>query len=124
MIKGIGTDIVEVKRIQTKFERSAHFKTHVFSEDEIQYCDRQPNPAMHFAARWAAKEAYLKAFGVRFIGNHVLSEIETKHEENGKPYIALSGKELESFHSKLFKTIHLSISHTEQYATAYIIIED
>ena len=124
MIKGIGTDIVEVKRIQTKFERSAHFKTHVFSVDEIQYCDRQPNPAMHFAARWAAKEAYLKAFGVKFIGNHVLSEIETKHEKNGKPYIDLSGKEKVAFEEKQLKTIHLSISHTEHYATAYVIIED
>lgn len=124
MIKGIGTDIVEVKRIQTKFERSAHFKAHVFSLDEIQYCDRQPNPAMHFAARWAVKEAYLKAFGVKFIGNHVLSEIETKHEVNGKPYIALGGKEKLAFEEKGLKTIHLSISHTEHYATAYVIIED
>ncbi|MBL7766495.1 MAG: holo-ACP synthase [Chitinophagaceae bacterium] len=123
MIAGIGTDIVEIARIAEKLQRSEYFKTHVFSAEEIGYCEKQKNPAMHFAARWAVKEAYLKAYGLKFIGNHRLPEIETCHNEDGKPFIQLAGKALQEFKEKNFTHIHLSISHTEQHATAYVIIE-
>lgn len=123
MIAGIGTDIVEIHRIEEKITSNAYFKTHVFSNDEIAYCEKQKKPAMHFAARWAVKEAFLKAFGVRFIGNHRLPEIETRNDTHGKPSVLLHGKVADEFQEKQFSTIHVSISHTDVHAMAYVIIE-
>lgn len=123
MIIGIGTDIVEVSRVMDKLKRSEGFKNKIFAQSEIDYCESRAYPAMHYAARWAVKEAYLKASGVKFIGNHHLSCIVTCHDEHGKPYVQLLGKEAESFYSRYQATIHLSISHTKEYATAYVIIE-
>ncbi len=123
MIAGIGTDIVEVHRIAQKLERNPDFVHHVFSMEEIDYCNRQKNPAMHYAARWAVKEAYLKAAGVDFIGNHKLPCINTRNQVNGKPFIELSDTELEKFIGHQYHSIHLSISHTERYAMASVVIE-
>ena len=124
MIASIGSDIVEVCRIEEKIARSDFFKAHVFSENEIAYCEKQKKPFIHFAARWAVKEAYLKAYGVKFIGNHRLPEIETIHNEDGKPFLKLNGKALEDFKEKKYTNIHLSISHTDSLAIAYVIIEN
>ncbi len=123
MIQGIGTDIVEVKRIEDKIKKNKDFQFHVFSKDEIEYCEKQKNPFIHFAARWAAKEAYLKAFSLNFIGNHRLHEIEVLHKTNGNPYIKLSGDALQNHLNKNLGNIHISLSHTELYAVAYLIIE-
>ena len=123
MIAGIGTDIVEVSRIETKISTNQYFKEHVYSVAEISYCDQQRKPAMHYAARWAVKEAYLKAYGVKFIGNHKLHEIEVLHNEDGKPHINLMGKALTEFNDKKYDSIHVSISHTDTHAIAYVVIE-
>ena len=123
MIAGIGTDIVEVHRIEAKIAANQYFKEHVFSAEEIAYCDKQKKPGIHYAARWAVKEAYLKAYGLKFIGNHRLHEIETLHNGDGKPYIHLIGKAKEEFMEKKFDSMHLSISHTDGHAIAYVIIE-
>jgi holo-[acyl-carrier protein] synthase len=123
MIAGIGTDIVEIARIELKITSNQYFKEHVFSAHEIAYCDKQKKPAIHYAARWAVKEAYLKAYGVKFIGNHRLHEIETVNNEDGKPSIHLLGKALTEFVEKKYESIHVSISHTDSHAIAYVIIE-
>lgn len=123
MIQGIGTDIVEVKRIADKLLQNENFKKHVFSNNEIAYCEKQKYPYIHYAARWAVKEAYLKAFGLKFIGNHRLHEIETVHNQDGKPSVYLSGLSAKGHIDKQLGHIHLSISHTDSYAVAYVIIE-
>ena len=123
MIAGIGTDIAEVSRIEDKLARSEHFITHVFSPVEIEYCQKQKHPAVHFAARWAVKEAFLKAFGLKFIGHHKLHEIETVNDEHGKPTLNLMGKTKEQYLERGFTELHITISHTLHYAVAYIIIE-
>lgn len=123
MIAGIGTDIVEVERIGEKLSRSEYFKEHVFSPVEIDYCEKQKYPFVHFAARWAVKEAFLKAFGLKFIGNHKLPEIETRHDADGKPLIHLTGRTLDEFRERGFSEVHVTISHTVHYAVAYIVIE-
>ena len=123
MIAGIGTDLVEIARIADKIKRNEYFKAHVFTQAEIEYCEKQKNPPMHFAARWAVKEAFLKAYGVKFIGNHRLPEIETVKDEHGNPDIKLSGETLEGFKEKGFAFAHVSISHTDSHAMAYVIIE-
>ncbi len=123
MIYGIGIDLAEVDRIQEKITRNADFAKHVFSENEIDYCEKQKKSYEHFAARWAVKEAFLKAFGLKFIGNHRFYEIETVHDEFGKPSIELSGLMKDAFIEKKLGRILVSISHTSTLATAYVIIE-
>ena len=123
MIAGIGTDLVEITRIADKISRSEDFKRHVFTEGEITYCDSMKNPPMHYAARWAVKEAFLKAYGVKFIGNQRLPEIETVKDAHGNPDIKLSGETMDGFEEKGFKCAHVSISHTDTHAMAYVIIE-
>lgn len=123
MVTGIGIDMVDIQRIATKLEANPLFKTHVFSENEVAYCEKQKKPAMHFAARWAVKEAYLKAFGVNFIGNHRLPEIQTLQHDNGKPFIELSGRSLREFETSEFNRIHVSITHTDTSAVAVVVIE-
>ncbi len=124
MIVNIGTDIIEISRMAEKIERNEYFKTHVFSPVEIEYAEKQKYPAKHFAARWAVKEAFLKAFGVRFIGNHRLPEIETVNDEVGKPTIVLHGNTKDEFTEKGYLKAHVSISHTDVHAMAYVIIEN
>lgn len=123
MIAGIGTDLVEIARIASKIESNEAFKKHVFTDAEIEYCESKKQPAMHYAARWAVKEAFLKAFGVKFIGNQRLPEIETIRDEHGNPDIQLSGETLAGFKEKGFAFSHVSISHTDTHAMAYVIIE-
>lgn len=123
MIQGIGIDIVEIARIEEKIKSNTHFIQHVFSANEVAYCEGKKKAAMHYAGKWAAKEAYLKAYGLNFIGNHKLHEIEILQEENGNPYIHLLGKSALSHKEKALGKIHLSISHTDIVATAYVIIE-
>jgi holo-[acyl-carrier protein] synthase len=124
MILGIGTDLIETARIEQKLQSNHAFKQHVFSENEIKYCENTKKPFMHFAARWAVKEAFLKAFGVQYIGNHKLHEIETQHENNGKPFVHLIGLMNQEFTNKYLNAlIHVSITHTEKYAQAFVIIE-
>lgn len=123
MIQGIGIDIVEIARIEEKIKSNPHFVHHVFSAKEIDYCEGKKKAAMHYAGKWAAKEAYLKAYGLQFIGNHKLHEIEILQAENGNPYIHLQGKSAINHQEKGLGIIHLSISHTDIVATAYVIIE-
>lgn len=123
MIHGFGTDIAEVHRIAKKLENNAALMTHIFSDLEIDYCQKQNVPAQSFAARFAVKEAFLKAFGVTFIGNHALPEIEVQNNEHGKPSIVLHGKTLEAYIQLGLQQIHVSISHSKEYAVASVILE-
>jgi holo-[acyl-carrier protein] synthase len=123
MIFGLGTDIVEVERIAEKLQRNPALINHIFSIQEQEYCEKQKTPAISYAARFAVKEAFLKAFGVTFIGNHALPEISVSNDANGKPNIVLSGKSLVAFNELQLSTILVSISHTKVYAVASVIIE-
>ncbi len=123
MIYGFGTDIVEVARIQEKLAANPALIQHIFSAVEQDYCAVQKHPAVSYAARFAVKEAFLKAFGVTFIGNHALPEIGVQNTEHGKPNIILTGKTLAAFTNCNLGAIHVSISHTLVYAMASVIIE-
>lgn len=122
MIVGHGIDIVEVDRIAEKIS-SAAFLQKVFSPDEITFCEAKKNKAEHYAARFAAKEAFLKATGFGLLAGLNLYEIEIKADEAGKPFLVLQG----SFKSKAIEhnwnTIHVSLSHTKALACASVIIE-
>ncbi|MCC6599867.1 MAG: holo-ACP synthase [Crocinitomicaceae bacterium] len=123
MIVGTGIDIVEVDRIREKISRNSGFVSLVFSEKEREYCEKQPRPFEHFAARFAAKEAFLKAVGTGISAGFDLCNIEVVVLASGKPCLQLNdhfnilGKE------RGLRSIHLSLSHTTSYACAVIIIE-
>jgi holo-[acyl-carrier protein] synthase len=126
MILGIGTDVVDIARIEQKVLQREGFCQLVFSKNEIAYCDKIKNRFESYAARFAAKEAFLKALGTGLNINCELNEIEIENEPSGNPNIKcsliLEKKIKEIFMVEDFQ-IHLSMSHTSNIATAFVIIE-
>jgi holo-[acyl-carrier protein] synthase len=124
MIKGIGTDIVENNRIEKSITRGDEFKNLVYHADEIAYCESRGKSIESYAGRFAAKEAFLKAIGTGWRDKLTLNEISFANDELGKPFLKLVGKTKDSLAEYLNCNILVSISHTAQYATAVVIIED
>lgn len=123
MIIGIGCDIIEIERIEKACGRESFVKR-VFTEREIAYCKgRKALGYSSYAARFAAKEAVLKALGTG-LRNGELKEIEVSNDELGKPIITLYGYHKSLSEEKGVKRIHLSLSHTRTEAIAYCIMED
>ena len=123
MIKGIGVDIIDVARIKKMVEKNKGFVEKVFTQTEISYCRDKYRQEVHFAGRFAAKEAFLKAVGTGLRGAMAWTDISVVNNELGKPAISLTGKTLENFKKNKFQTIQLSISHTREYAVAFVIIQ-
>src|SRR6187397_1451692 len=123
MIIGIGIDMIEVERIDTRINRNNGFKEKIFSPDEINYCESQTNKAENYAARFAAKEAFLKAIGTGLTVSYELHEIEVIVNEAGKPSIILSGGFKELSVAGNWNNIYLSISHLRAIACAVVIVE-
>lgn len=120
MIKGIGIDIVDIKRIKRMVEQYAdRFFERILTEKEIAYCKSFSKPDLHFAGRFAAKEAYSKSIGTGISKNFAWKDIEVLNDEKGKPYI-IHTKENE--YSRLI--FNVSISHTDEYACAVVTCEE
>jgi holo-[acyl-carrier protein] synthase len=121
MVMGVGIDMIEVERVQEKISKSGGFRELVFAPAEIAYCEAKTNKYEHYAARFAAKEALLKALGTGWAGDLNFSEIVITNDEKGKPFISLPvAKPIESLQ---FARIHLSLSHLKSIASAVVIIE-
>lgn len=127
MIIGIGTDIVEINRIKDAVEKWGEgFLKRVFTGNEISYCLKRSNPYPHFAARFAAKEAFIKAYtGMKQIkgkGKKTpnFGDIEVLNEPTGRPYIKVSE---EKFFKSEPVSVHLSMSHEKSHAIAVVILE-
>ena len=124
MIYGLGTDIVEVSRISGKIAKNNGFRELVFTPGEIAYCEKQVHPAQHYAARFAAKEAFLKAMGTGFISGGVqFNEIEITHDPSGKPLLQLLGNASVYYAQLQIKQILVSLSHISTTAVASVVIE-
>lgn len=123
MIQGIGTDIVEIERMQRSLSKGQEFKQLVYSKEEMAYCESQGKSITSYAGRFAAKEAFLKALGTGWVGEMKLYEISILNNHEGKPDFQLSGEVKKVVESKNISAIHLSISHSKHYATAVVIIE-
>ncbi len=123
MIFGVGTDLVEIARIQRAIEKNPRFLQKVYTEEEIRYCQRKKNPWQSFAARFAAKEAVSKAFGTG-IGKIGLTDIEVVNKSNGQPQIVLHGAAQLFAQEHGIGRVHISLSHSEVYAIATAIIEE
>ncbi len=124
MIAGIGIDLVSVSRISHKLTANNSLRDTIFAPAEIAYCEAAVNKMQHYAARFAVKEAFLKAAGKGLLlGAEALREIELKHNEDGKPEIELHGKMAQRAATEQWVSIQVSVSHEGDMATAMVIIE-
>ncbi len=123
MIAGIGIDLIEVARVEEKILKEIGFREYVFSQAEINYCISTAHPGEHYAARFAAKEAFLKALGTGWKNGISFHEIEVINNEEGKPLLHLSGNTDLIFKENKFTNIFLSISHLKSVAAAVVILE-
>lgn len=120
MTKGVGTDIIEVKRIRKLSEEYGdRFFQRILTEKEISYCKTFSKPELHIAGRFAAKEAYSKAIGTGVGKEFSWKDIEILNNEKGKPFI---NHLKENEFSRL--RFEVSISHTEEYANAVVVCEE
>ncbi len=122
MIFGIGIDNIEVDRVRKQLEKN-RFKEKIFSPAEIEYCDNRKNFAERYAARFAAKEAFLKAIGTGWRGGLAFNEIEVLNDKLGKPVLKLYGKVKAFVEENGLENIHVSLTHLKNYASAIVIIE-
>jgi holo-[acyl-carrier protein] synthase len=124
MIVAIGIDAVEVSRMEGVLSRRGErFRARVFTEAEVSYCESHAPSAAGYAARFAAKEAVMKALGTGWAGGVEFRDIEVVRDENNPPSIRLRGKALEKFKALGAHTIHLSITHTRNLALAQVVLE-
>jgi holo-[acyl-carrier protein] synthase len=123
VIFGIGTDIIEVERIEKMVARGRQYIDTIFTEKEIRYCEAKARKSEHYAARYAAKEAVLKALGMGWREGLAFSEIEVVNDELGRPHVILHGKVKEAFEHHRIKQTSISLSHDRDYAIAVIILE-
>jgi holo-[acyl-carrier protein] synthase len=125
MILGIGIDAIEVARIRAALDNKrtgARFRERVFTEEEIAYCSRRRNGHESFAARFAAKEATMKALGHGFGQGIGWREIEVVRGD-GPPAVRLSGAARKYADALGVRRVHLSLTHTADLAIAYVIAE-
>lgn len=120
-IKGIGTDIIEIERLRLAYTRRGNsLLDKLFSENEKKYCFKYKDPFPHFAARFAAKEAIVKAFGLGFGKEISFKDLEIINNTKGKPEVNLSSDVIQKYKDC---EISISISHSEFYAIAFCIIQ-
>ncbi len=114
MIVGIGVDIIEVGRVQKLAEKSPRFLKRIFTDEEIAYSSGKKNKYQHLAARFAAKEAFFKALGRKI----KWKDVGIINLPSGKPELDLKSQE-----SFPFDRTQVSLSHLQDYAVAYVVLE-
>ena len=123
-ILGIGTDIIETLRIAQMIERHGElFIRRVYTEHEIAYCSGMKAATQHYAGRWAAKEAVLKALGTGWRRGIAWRDVEVRHRLGGAPTIALHAGAREVYERMGITQMHISISHCRSHAIAYAVAE-
>jgi holo-[acyl-carrier protein] synthase len=124
VILGTGVDIIEVARIASSYEKfGERFVNRILLPDEIAYCLSHRKPAPFLAVRFAAKEAVSKAFGTGIGAQLGWQDMEICKKESGEPFVVLHGKGNELFAARGAKQLLVSLSHTENYAAATVILE-
>jgi holo-[acyl-carrier protein] synthase len=125
MILGIGTDLAEVPRIRRSIERyGERFLRRIYTEHERRYAESKANAAERFAARFAAKEAGMKAIGTGWNFGVTWKDFEVANEPSGRPTLRLSGVALELANRRGIRVISVSLTHTADVAFAVVILED
>lgn len=124
VIFGIGTDIIEIDRVAQMVARGRQYLQTIFTEKEIEYCESKARKVEHYAVRFAAKEAALKALSCGWRDGLGFSEIEVVDDPQGKPQVIVSGKVKDLFEQNRIKQTFVSLSHSRQNAVAVIILEN
>lgn len=123
MLISIGNDIIETKRIREVWENyGERFIRRIYSESEIDYCLSKKDPVPYLAARFACKEAFIKAIDYPPDERVDMREISLEGKGFGKKRLSLSGKSKELFNKKGYKKMDASISHTKDFASAVVIL--
>ncbi len=124
MVVGVGTDLMEIERIQRSIDRfGERFLRHVFTAREIEYCQRKKNAAESFAARFAAKEAGAKALGTGISRGVGWLELEVAREPGGRPTLELSGRAAQRAREMGVDRVALSLTHSREIALAVVVME-
>jgi holo-[acyl-carrier protein] synthase len=123
MLVDIGYDIVLVANIENAMKRSVRFARRVFSSSEQAYCEQKPNKYEHYAGCFAVKEAVMKALGTGWNHGVQWKQIEVNHLPSGKPNVTLHLQAKKQAELLQVNAIHVSVSHTAQYANAFVILE-
>ena len=123
IIFGIGIDVVEVERVESSIaEFGDRFAERVFTEAERAYCESQKRPAIHYAARFAAKEAVAKALGTGIGKDLSWLDMEIRRRESGEPEVFLSGDGEAFAKSNKLTQIKISLTHAKHYAAANAVV--
>ncbi len=124
LIFGLGTDIIQIRRVARGLAKTAGLKKQLFTAREITYCESKGKSAEHFAVRFAAKEAFFKAMGTGWRHGYRFNEIEVLNDALGKPGLVVHGKAKDFCHNNCITRIHVSLSHTRDLATAVVLLEN
>jgi holo-[acyl-carrier protein] synthase len=124
MIYGIGTDIVQVSRIESAIKRwGGRFHEKVFNPGEVRYCLARRNPYPSFAARFAAKEAFVKALGIGIRRGVHWRDVEVARGPLGRPILQLRGLAVRIVEREKIEGIHVSLTHDGDYSSAMVVLE-
>jgi holo-[acyl-carrier protein] synthase len=124
MITGLGIDIIQNDRIRESISRfGPRFLNRIYTETEIAYCNACADPAIHFAARFAAKEAAFKALGTGWAAGVKWKDVEVRRLASGKPELILYGEALERATSMGTEKFHVSLSHDQLMSCAVVIFD-
>lgn len=118
----VGVDLIEIERVRRALERYPSFRERCFTDAERAYCDSRPNPAQHYAARFAGKEAIGKALGYGVARAFAWREVEITGRP--KPGVALSGRVARWAENVQAGRIDLSMTHSRELATAVCVVAD
>ena len=121
-VAGVGTDLVDLDRFRAALERTPGLKTRCFTEAEREYAERRNDPIERYAARFAAKEAVMKALGVG-LGACEFHDIEVVRAESGQPSVVLHDAAVALAAERGVTTLHLSLTHTDTAAHAMVVAE-
>lgn len=122
-VAGVGIDMIEVERVQSSIAKEQGFRELVFSAREIAYCEGKANKYQHYAARFAAKEAFFKALGTGWLKDTAFNEIQISNDESGKPYLEPIGESAVVINRDGPLKISVSLTHLKTMASAVVIIE-
>ena len=124
MITGIGIDVVQNERIRASLQRFGdRFINRIYTEEEIRYCKKCANPEIHFAARFAAKEAGFKAIGTGWAAGIKWKDVEVERLASGKPELHLHGEALARATSMGATRFYVSLTHDQLVSCAVVILE-
>lgn len=123
MIRGIGVDVTDLERMRRSLERTPQLEARVFTEAEIAYCRSHRDPVPSFAARFAAKEAGIKALGVGWQEGMRWTDFEVTRERDQPPVLRLHGASARMAEAQSVQKIHLSLTHGEAQAIAFVVFE-